>query len=103
MGQVMRAGFVQIEDGPVFPCMLADEDWNGFSVPYFSPRVARAVLSAYASDYAPSWHGEVLVMWDSSDLEDSERERIIVDFTSVNWEPHYGIGAGSWIWTEVTG
>lgn len=95
----MRSGFVQIEDGPAFPAMIEEGGWNGWAVPYFSRETAKEVLRAYAVAYDAAWHGDVLVMWDSCD--ELDKERVIVDSTSVDWEPYYGIGAGSWIWSEV--
>ena len=97
----MRFAFVDIEGGPSFPCLVTDEGWNGFAVPYFTREIAVAVAREYASAYNPSWAGEYLVMWDTADEDD--RQRVLVDTMTVDDEMLYGIGAGSWIWTESEG
>lgn len=74
----MRAGFVQIEDGPVFPCMLADEDWNGFAVPYFDAYNARKLAEHYG---------------------DFEEDEVVF----VHHDGAWLYSVGGWIWTEVEG
>lgn len=98
----MRRGYVDIDGEMPFPCVIADGGWNGWSLPYFSREVAKQVLAQYGEGYTPSWNGDYLVMWDAPEYDgETDRERTLVDTVTVDGEMFYGIGAGSWIWSET--
>jgi hypothetical protein len=77
----MRAGFVQIEDGPEIPCMIGSETWNGWALPYFTAEVALSVINLYGWDSVEEG-GAIPTTWHAGGML-------------------YGVGAGSWIWSEV--
>lgn len=99
----MREGFVDIDGGTSFPCLIADGGWNGWAMPYFSREVAEQVLAQYGEGYTPSWNGDQLVMWNQVESDEDQFRDLVDRYTDDDGVHFYGIGAGSWIWAETDG
>ena len=97
----MCAGFVQIDDGPVFPAIIDAERWNGWAMPFFSRETVGDVLAMYGEGLDASWAGDQLVIWDCPDEDD--KERVLVETVTRGGRLLYGLGAGSWVWSEAEG
>lgn len=105
-GAPIRRTNVGIDDalGP-FPALVPNRTWNGWAMPYFDARTARAVVGeitrASLGDVNGSraeWHGDVVRVFHDGDTECEEIAPVW-----IRGRKYWPIGAGSWTWEEIPG
>ena len=97
---------VQIEDGPEYDCWLIQEDtWNGWARPHFTKEVSDKIMVDFNASSSES-----KIRYDAQQDEfvyedpvnyPGEAENIPGE--DIEGKHLYGLGAGSWIWSEVEG
>lgn len=104
----MRRAFFTLDElgGQVLEGCDTGRDWNGWAVPLFTLEQAQAVAEAWRArgmraDYAAAT--ETFRFEVGQDLATGQAEEVeIVAAQEVECHKYFPIGAGTWIWEEVS-
>jgi hypothetical protein len=103
-----REVYVSLSEGPAFPAIVSDNQWNGFEQPAFRREVAQRIgdwINAQDNLYdwgKVEWEGDVFVFRDSDrPARDADSEE---DWEPLRFSPdadgRYHIGAAYWTWMK---
>lgn len=124
--EAAKYSLVAIDDGPHYACLMSDQRWNGWAIPYFPHDSAIKILQELLeTDIKHGGHviqieregqrlsfvdagstlasGDRIFLWCPENSQDPENDADadIIEPAIVAGEETWGIGAGSWVWSEV--